>query len=143
MQERDKDVADKPSRARGGEGGGHVDEVLGQAERSGTQGRQHMSQKSTEFSKEAQRRTDEAIQRSATGMEHAAQNVREGAERASGMQTRAAERMADSMERTAGYLREKDTQQMVDDIERYVREHPFRTIAGALVGGFVLARILR
>jgi ElaB/YqjD/DUF883 family membrane-anchored ribosome-binding protein len=102
-----------------------------------------MSQRSTEFSQEARHRADEAIQRSAAGVEHAAEELRVGAERATDFESRAAERMAEGMERTAGYLRESDTRRIIDDVEKYVRGHPFQAVAGALVGGFVLARILR
>jgi hypothetical protein len=143
VQKREKDAAKRPSRARGGEGGDHIDEALGQAQQSGTQGRQHTSQRSTQFSTEASRRTDEAARRAAGTMEDAANALREGGERAGSAQIRAADRVADRMERTAGYLRENDTAHIVDDVENFIREHPLRSLAGAMVGGFVIARILR
>jgi ElaB/YqjD/DUF883 family membrane-anchored ribosome-binding protein len=124
-----------------------ADERLEQAtdrgQRSGTQGRENMSQKATEFSERARERTDEGMQKAAGGMEDTAQKLRERTEGKGGVQAKAGERVAEGMEKTAGYLRDKDSQQIMDDVEQYVKEHPVQAIAGAVVGGFILARILR
>ena len=47
------------------------------------------------------------------------------------------------MESTATYLREHDTQTMLNDIEAYVRGHPTQAVIGAVAVGFVLGRMLR
>jgi ElaB/YqjD/DUF883 family membrane-anchored ribosome-binding protein len=116
---------------------------MDQAERSGTQARDTMSQKATEFTDKARERTDEGMNKAAGAMDDTAQKLRDRTEGQGGVQAKAGEKVAEGMEKTAGYLREKDTQQIMDDVEDYVREHPVQAIAGALVGGFVLARILR
>jgi ElaB/YqjD/DUF883 family membrane-anchored ribosome-binding protein len=59
------------------------------------------------------------------------------------MAGKAGEKVAEGMERSATYLREHSTEDMRGDVERYVREHPMQAMAGALVAGFVLSRILR
>jgi ElaB/YqjD/DUF883 family membrane-anchored ribosome-binding protein len=123
--------------------GRRVDETMDQAERSGTQARDTMSQKATEFTDKARERTDEGMNKAAGAMDDTAQKLRDRTEGQGGVQAKAGEKVAEGMEKTAGYLREKDTQQIMDDVEDYVREHPVQAIAGALVGGFVLARILR
>jgi len=141
VQQRDRDIVDNSPMARGA--GERLDEATEQAQRSGTHGRQEMSQKATEFTERARERTDEGMKKAAGGMEDTAQKVREQTEGKGGVQAKAGEKVAEGMEKTAGYLRDKDSQQMMDDVEQYVKEHPVQAIAGAVVGGFILARILR
>lgn len=142
MPERDQGSRNPGARQSGSEQP-RVDETLEHAERTGTQGRQDASQKATEFTRDAKQRAEEGKSRAAGTMEDAAQELRERAEGTGGVQAKAGEKVAEGMEKTAGYLREKDTQQVMDDVERYVREHPVQAIAGAIFGGFVIARILR
>ena len=33
-------------------------------------------------------------------------------------------------------------EQVMDDIEKYVRNHPMQAVAGAIIGGFILGRVL-
>jgi ElaB/YqjD/DUF883 family membrane-anchored ribosome-binding protein len=82
-------------------------------------------------------------EKSAEGMEQAAGEVRERLGHREDMAGKAAGTAADSLERTAGYMRTHDTHQMMDDLERYVREHPYQAMAGALAAGFILSRVLR
>ncbi|HET6615987.1 MAG TPA: hypothetical protein VFH62_08875 [Dehalococcoidia bacterium] len=141
MQDRDRDIVDNSPMGRAGRG--RADDTMDQAQRSGTQSRQEMSQKATEFTEKTREKADEGMQKAAGGMEDTAQKLRDRTEDKGGMQAKAGEKVAEGMEKTAGYLREKDTQQIMDDVEQYVREHPVQAIAGALFGGFVIARILR
>ena len=141
MQDRDRDIVDNSPTGRTSRG--RVDETTDQAQRSGTQARQDMSQKATEFTEKTREKADEGMNKAAGTMEDTAQKLRGRTEDKGGMQAKAGEKVAEGMEKTAGYLREKDTQQIMDDVEQYVREHPVQAIAGALFGGFVIARILR
>jgi ElaB/YqjD/DUF883 family membrane-anchored ribosome-binding protein len=47
------------------------------------------------------------------------------------------------MESAAGYLKEHSTTEMWEDLEHYAKEHPGQALAGAVVTGFLLGRILR
>ena len=47
------------------------------------------------------------------------------------------------MEKTATYLRENDTETMLSDFEKYIREHPTQAVISAVAVGFVVGRILR
>ena len=47
------------------------------------------------------------------------------------------------MDKTATYLKEHDSQELMHDFEDYVKAHPLQAAAGALVAGFVLAKIVR
>ena len=52
-------------------------------------------------------------------------------------------KVADKLETTSDYLQQHDTTEILDDIEKYVREHPLQALGAAAFGGFVLARIIR
>jgi ElaB/YqjD/DUF883 family membrane-anchored ribosome-binding protein len=103
---------------------------------------QKAQEKASEVADRAQQKVDEGIHTAAGGVESTAQKIREKTE-GSGTLEDAGAKVADTMERTAGYLREKDSAQLMDDLEQYVREHPMQAIAGAVIGGFVISRILR
>jgi ElaB/YqjD/DUF883 family membrane-anchored ribosome-binding protein len=59
------------------------------------------------------------------------------------MAATAGEAAASTMEKTATYVREHSTNEMLNDVETYVKEHPAQSVAGAVVAGFLLGRILR
>jgi ElaB/YqjD/DUF883 family membrane-anchored ribosome-binding protein len=137
--QRDRDSMEQ----RAEQAGRRIDEATSDPGSTGTQGRQDVSQRATEFSEQTRSKADEGMNKAAESMEGTAGKLRERAESMGGMQAKAGEKVADGMEKTAGYLREKDTQQIMDDVEKYVKEHPVQAVAGALVGGFLIARILR
>lgn len=101
------------------------------------------SMQEQQASHQARQKADEGVDRAASGMQSAAERLRERAEGKSGMTAEVGTKAADTMERGASYLREHDTQEIIDDVERYVREHPMQALAGAVVGGFLIGRILR
>jgi ElaB/YqjD/DUF883 family membrane-anchored ribosome-binding protein len=86
---------------------------------------------------------DKAKDRAATGIESIAERLREQAGDREGLPAQASEKVASGMEKTAGYLKEGDTQQMVQDLEGFVRSHPMQALGGAIAAGFVIGRILR
>jgi ElaB/YqjD/DUF883 family membrane-anchored ribosome-binding protein len=104
------------------------------ASEMGREARERMS----EYGQEAQHRAEEGRERTAESLGRAATEVRGRAGNMPGGQ-----QVAEGMERTAEYLREHDTTEIMNDVERYVRQHPMQAIAGAVVAGFVIARILR
>jgi ElaB/YqjD/DUF883 family membrane-anchored ribosome-binding protein len=100
-------------------------------------------QKAAELGEKAQARADEGLDKAAGGLEQNAERLREKAQERGGIAADAGTRVADGMEKTAGYLREHDTAEILDDVERYVRDHPVQAVAGAVIGGFVIGRLLR
>ena len=99
--------------------------------------------KVSEFGQKAQQQADAGKDKAAGGMESAASKLREQAAGTDGMTAQAGTKVADGMEKTAGYLREHDTTEMLDDVEKYVKDHPMQAVAGAVIGGFLVGRILR
>jgi ElaB/YqjD/DUF883 family membrane-anchored ribosome-binding protein len=93
---------------------------------------------------------EKAMQGAEAGRERAAEGMHKGAEQlrsrfseGEGVQAQVGTRVADTMDRASGYLRDHETKEVWDDMERMIREHPMSAAATALVTGFVIARILR
>lgn len=86
---------------------------------------------------------DQARESAAEGMETAAEKIRERASGSEGVQGKAGTKLAEGMEKTAGYLREHDTQEIMGDLERFVREHPTQSVLAAVALGFVIGRMMR
>lgn len=156
MQDRDaKNIADNSPLARtdaapampAGEGYGGPD--YGSPESgSGVQERARefagtAQEKVNEYGSKVQERADVGMDKAADSMGRAAEQIREKAQTSGGIQAEAGVKLADGMEKTATYLREHDTTQVLDDLETYVREHPMQAVAGAVIGGFVIGRMLR
>jgi ElaB/YqjD/DUF883 family membrane-anchored ribosome-binding protein len=114
------------------------EEAMGRAQEFAAEARDHAES----AGQEVQERTDAGIDRAAQGMESAADTLREKAAGKEGLTAEAGTKLADGMERTAGYLKEHDTAAILDDMETYVREHPMQALAGAVVGGFLIGRLL-
>jgi ElaB/YqjD/DUF883 family membrane-anchored ribosome-binding protein len=112
------------------------------ATREGDMGEQ-ARERTQQVGEQARERAEQGRERAAGGMASAAEKLREQSEGQSGMRAEVGTKAADTMERGASYLREHDTQEIVDDVEKYVREHPMQALAGAVVGGFIIGRILR
>ena len=100
-------------------------------------------EKVAEYGEKAQQQLESGKDQAAAGMERAAEQLRERASQTGGMQAQAGTKIADTMEQAAGYLRERSTAEMWDDVETYVRQHPAQALAGAAFAGFIVARVLR
>ena len=101
-------------------------------------------EKAGEYGEKAREQADMAKQQAASGMERVAGAVRERSEGANGSPAaQAGVKVADSMENAAGYLRSHDVNQMWSDVEAYAREHPAQALAGAVLTGFLVGRIIR
>lgn len=62
---------------------------------------------------------------------------------ADGVTGLAAERAAAGMHTAAGYLKTHDTEEIIDEVEQYIRAHPMRSLATAVATGFLVGRVLR
>ncbi len=89
----------------------------------------------------AKAQADAGLDTAAGGIESAASKLRERAG-SDGVQAQAGAKVADTMERSADYLREHDSADIFDDVQRYVKAHPLQTAAGAVIGAFLLGRFL-
>lgn len=73
----------------------------------------------------------------ASTMERTAETIRER------VPVPGAESAAQGMEQAAGYLQTHSTDQMVGDLESYIRQHPMPALVTALAAGVVLGRVMR
>ena len=60
-----------------------------------------------------------------------------------GVQEKLGVRVADGLDRTSGYLREHEAQEIMTDVENFVREHPVQAAVTAAVAGYVIAKVLK
>lgn len=86
---------------------------------------------------------DTGMDKAAEGLGTAAEKMRMRAEEGDGVKSTVEARAADAMDKTATYLRDHDTEQLMHDIEEFVRNHPLQAAAGALVAGYVIGKIVR
>lgn len=86
---------------------------------------------------------DTGMDKAAQGLESAAEKMRGRAEEDTGVRSTVEEKAADAMGKTAEYLKEHDSQELIHELEEFVKAHPIQAAAGALVAGYVLAKIVR
>lgn len=96
-----------------------------------------------EMAAKAQEKADMGVDKAADSVASVAEKVREKADQSSGIQAEAGTKVADTMEKTAGYLKNHDSAEILDDVEAYVKAHPMQALAGAVIGGFIIGKILR
>lgn len=116
-----------------------MDQARERAQEYGDQARA----KAQEYGHQAQEKADQGMDQAASGMERTAEMVRERTGGGDGIAAQAGGRAADAMENAAGYLRERDTSEVWNDVETYARSHPAQALAGAIFAGFLLGRIIR
>src|SRR4029079_13087959 len=86
---------------------------------------------------------DAGLDRAAESLGDASDQIRQKAREQGGVQEQIGTKVADGLDKTSEYLESRDTAQIIDDVEAYVKEHPMEALAGAVRGGFRLARVLR
>jgi ElaB/YqjD/DUF883 family membrane-anchored ribosome-binding protein len=68
--------------------------------------------------------------------------LRQRGEQTGGTVGAAATTAADTLESASSYVRSRDRDQMVQDIESFIRERPVESILIAAGAGFILAKIM-
>jgi ElaB/YqjD/DUF883 family membrane-anchored ribosome-binding protein len=91
----------------------------------------------------AKETADKAMNVGADRMEGTADTIREKVDGQGGIREKAGMAVADKMEDSAKYLRDHDAEEVMADVERYVKEHPLQAVVGAVAIGFLAGRILR
>lgn len=116
-----------------------VGDMAGKAQEMG----QTAQEKAAEMGQMAQQKADAGMDAAAAGLGQAASMLRQQGEQQEGTIGTAAARAADTLESASGYLRDKDTSQLLDDIEAFVRERPVESVLIAAGIGFVLSKIVK
>ncbi|HVL24355.1 MAG TPA: hypothetical protein VM450_09720 [Thermomicrobiales bacterium] len=100
-------------------------------------------QKASEVGHRAQDKADEGMDKAAAGLGQAADKLRAQGEQHGGTMATAATRTADSLDSASHYLRDKDTDQLLSDLEALVRRKPVESMLAAAGIGFLLSRLVR
>jgi ElaB/YqjD/DUF883 family membrane-anchored ribosome-binding protein len=88
---------------------------------------------------------DQGIDKAATGLDKAADMIRERGEQLSGHSgaQSSVTMVADKLDTASVYLRDKDSQQLMADLEALVRRKPTESLLVAAGVGFLFSKILR
>ena len=109
------------------------------------EGAEKVREKTAEAAEKTVASIDEKRAPAADALERAAGKLHSSAGRLPGGEnvTNIAHRVADGMESTARYVRRRDLNDMLSDMERIVRDHPGQSLAAAAVLGFLIGRSFR
>jgi ElaB/YqjD/DUF883 family membrane-anchored ribosome-binding protein len=100
--------------------------------------------RASQMTEQATSAADTGMDKAASGLDTVAGTLRErGDAMGGGSMASIATTAADKMEAGAQMLREKDTEQIVSDLEALVRRKPVESLVVAAGIGFVLAKIVR
>jgi len=102
-----------------------------------------VQEKASEYSGKLQDQADAGIDKAAQGLEQAAEQMRSRMDDKGGVQAQVGTKVADSLEKTAGYLRDHEAEQIWQDVEQFVKDHPLQAAATAAFAGFVVARMMK
>lgn len=114
-------------------------QVMDQASEKGHQAREKVDQASGM----AQERADQGMDRASQGLDQAADMLRDRGANQGGAMGSAATTAADTMESASTYLRDKDSSQLMDDLEVYIRRNPTTSLLAAAGIGFVLSKVFK
>lgn len=99
-------------------------------------------EKASEIRGQATDKADQGLDQAAGGLSKAADMVRGQAE-GDGPVPAQASMVADRLEQASGYFEGKDTNEIISDLEAFVRSRPVESVIGAVAIGFILAKIVR
>jgi ElaB/YqjD/DUF883 family membrane-anchored ribosome-binding protein len=100
-------------------------------------------EKAGELGGKAQDKADQGMDAAASGLGQAANMLRQQGEQRGGGVGNAASKTADTLESASHYLRDKDTDQLMTDLQSFVRQKPVESVLIAAGIGFVLSKIVR
>lgn len=112
------------------------------AKQKGEQVAQTAKQKTSQMTDQAQQKADQGMDKAATGLDQAADTIRQKANQMGGGTTSTvANTAANTLDSASQYLREKDTGELLDDLESLVRRKPVESVLVAAGVGFILSKI--
>jgi ElaB/YqjD/DUF883 family membrane-anchored ribosome-binding protein len=100
-------------------------------------------EKAGEVSGTVHEKADMGMDKAASGLGTAAEKLREQGEQQGGKAGTYATTVADKLEGASGYLREKDSDQILTDLEDLVRRKPMESLLAAAGIGLLLSRIVK
>lgn len=114
-------------------------DAMNKAEQKGQQARQ----KAEQMAGKAEAKADQGMHKAAEGMDQAAEKLRQQGAQQGGTMGSMATTAADTLDSASSYLRTSDTNQMMDDVEAYIRKNPTQSLLIAAGVGFVLSKVFK
>ncbi len=99
-------------------------------------------EKASELRGQATDKADQGLDQAAGGLGKAADMVRQQAE-GDGPVPAQVSMIADRLEQASSYFEGKDTNEIISDLETFIRSKPVESVVGAVAIGFILAKIVR
>lgn len=119
------------------------EEALDQAREKGQEAMQQAREKADDLADTAHEKADQGLDKASEGLSAAADKLREQGEKQDGQVGNVAATAADKLESASSYLRERDTNQLIDDLEDLVRRRPLESMVAAAGIGLLLSRIVK
>jgi len=101
-----------------------------------------MKDKAGQVTEQAHSKADQGMHKAGDTVSQAAEMLRERGEQQGGSMGSAATTAANTLDSASSYLKEKDTDQLLQDIEALIRKKPVESLLVAAGAGFVLSKIL-
>lgn len=121
---------------------GQAQEKAGEAKDKATEMAGQVQDKVGAVGEQVHAKTDAGIDSAASGLEQAAGLLRKQGEQREGAVGTAAAKTADTLETASTYLHEKDTDQVMADLEALVRRKPVESVLVAAGIGYLLSKIV-
>ena len=128
--------------AQAGKVADQAQEKVGQAKDKATEVKDQATDKAGEVKDQAVEKADQGLEKASGGLSTAADKLREQSGEGGPLPAQAG-MVADRLEQASSYLKDKDTNEIISDLEAFVREKPVESVIGAVAIGFILAKILR
>ncbi|MDP9363697.1 MAG: hypothetical protein M3Q10_05635 [Chloroflexota bacterium] len=121
-------------------------QVAGQAQEKAGQVAAQAQEKATQVAEQATAKADVGIDKAAGGLDQAADMLRQKGEQMGGQGSAASSivtQAATRLDAASQYLKDKDTDQLMTDLEGLVRRKPTQTLLVAAGVGFLLSKVVR
>jgi len=121
-------------------------QVAGQAQEKASQAMDTAKEKAGQVAEQASAKADVGIDKAAGGLDQAADMLRQKGEQMGGQGSAAssiATQAATRLDAASQYLKDKDTDQLMTDLEDLVRRKPTQTLLVAAGVGFLLSKVVR
>jgi ElaB/YqjD/DUF883 family membrane-anchored ribosome-binding protein len=147
VQERDANTAGAgmtdQAKQKAGDMAGQAQEKASEAAGKAQEMSHTAQEKASEMGHMAQEKADAGMDAAASGLGQAASMLREQGQQHEGAVGTAAGRAAETLDSASTYLQNKDTSQVLDDVEAFVRQRPVESVLIAAGIGFVLSKIVK
>lgn len=118
-------------------------QAANQARQKGEEALDQARTKASEFGDQAHLKADESLDKASSGLHTAAEKLRAQGGQQEGQVGEIASTAAEKLDSASGYLRERDTDQLVNELEELVRRKPVESLLVAAGVGLLLSRLFK